>query len=485
MKIKDYAADFTVFVLSQDADLGSRVKLTLARGHYETFFFADFDEMFERVKEAPPHIIVVDHEALIDELSIFFDKTLKCSSEIRIILMTKPEQFPLLTDYKEFNLAQFFDRDSAAVSFQVLNCVDQVCENLFRLYQNEQLFELYQTKGQELAQLYTDVGTERLGPTVRPFQMRITNYKLAESKEELLQKFFLQTPNQSWVFLKYIKSIKTYIAVAHQNMEENWVEGLSFKIPNDEAEFNNHVLVGDYPESLIQYLKDRWNIGALKIIPLILKDQIEGLLITPQDISAEVAEDFSLMSLVYQMLSLEAQPLHLDVEDSLTGFYNQLFYKRILDKEIDRSKRTFAPISVVKVSIDAFRELEVSQGRPFCDEIIKKIAAIIQNTSRLPDYACRTKENEFSLVLTNCNRRGAALRAERLRQVLKTESFSKSGFVITVSQGISEYPSLTENAVDLDESSIKALNFISLKGGDKICIYKAPVDHKPDFQVNV
>ncbi|MGZ3691590.1 MAG: GGDEF domain-containing protein, partial [Pseudobdellovibrio sp.] len=102
----------------------------------------------------------------------------------------------------------------------------------------------------------------------------------------------------------------------------------------------------------------------------------------------------------------------------------------------------------------------------------------------LPDYTCRTAENEFSLILTNCNRKGAALRAERLRQTLKTESFSEAGILVTVSQGISEYPSLTKSADNLDESARKTLDFIVTKGGDKICIYKAPVDHKPDFQVN-
>lgn len=44
------------------------------------------------------------------------------------------------------------------------------------------------------------------------------------------------------------------------------------------------------------------------------------------------------MSLVYSNLVYELQPKFLDVEDSLTGFYNELFYKRILDKEIDGKK---------------------------------------------------------------------------------------------------------------------------------------------------
>ena len=141
-------------------------------------------------------------------------------------------------------------------------------------------------------------------------------------------------------------------------------------------------------------------------------------------------------------------------------------------------------MSVVKVAVDSFAEIEVSQGRNFADEVIKKIAQVISRTSRLPDYSCRTDTNEFSLVLTNCNRKGAALRAERLRQILKAESFSQSGLVITVSQGISEYPSLTRTGLELDSSANKALHFISSKGGDKICIFKAPQNHQPDFQVN-
>ena len=123
-------------------------------------------------------------------------------------------------------------------------------------------------------------------------------------------------------------------------MVEAWVEGLSFKVPLDAAEFNHHILTGNFPESLIQYLKEKWDVPAIKIMPLTLKDTVEGILVSTQDISAEVAEDFSLMAIVYQLMALESQPLHLDVEDPLTGFYNQLFYKRILEKEIDRSKRT-------------------------------------------------------------------------------------------------------------------------------------------------
>jgi diguanylate cyclase (GGDEF)-like protein len=484
MNIRKHASNFTVYVMSQDAELGSRIRLDLAQARYDAYFFPEFGELYQRLQVDPPHIIVLDQMSLVMPLAEFFEKVLSVSSEIKIICLSEPDYFVSLTEFREYNLAQFFDRSAKNVSIQILCAVDLTCENLFSQYQNEELFIQNEEKNNQVAQMNENLLKERAGPQVRPFQLRISEYRSAESKEDLLQIFFRQTAAQSWVFLKYVKSINTFIAVSHQNMPETWVESLSFKVPATETEFNDKVAIGDFPLSLTYYLKMKWEVEGVKILPLLIKNNVEGLLVTTQDIPAEVAEDFSLMSLVYSIMSLEAQPQFLDVEDSLTGFYNQLFYKRILDKEIDRSKRTFAPLSVIKVAIDSFREIEISQGRSFCDEVIKKVAEVIKKTSRLPDYVCRTAENEFSIILTNCNRKGSALRSERLRQQLKLESFSKTGFVITVSQGISEYPTLTKTAEALNDSARKALDFIVTKGGDKICIFKAPQDHRPDFQVN-
>lgn len=484
MNIREYAPEFTIYIFSQDADLGSRIKLSLMATGYDSHFFSDFEEMQERISQTPPHIIILDQSSLVDPLSEIFQKILKISSEIKFICLAENQILNQLNDYREYNMIQYFDRAHAAAVEQINMTVNQACDSLYRLYQNEQIYNVYGNTLHELISLKSEVEKQRSGPTARPFQMRISEYRVAETKEELIQLFFRQTPAQSWAFLKYVKSIQTYILVSSQNMPEEWVEGLSYKIPADEVDFNQNVTIGSFPESFLSYLKNKWDVDTVKILPLLLKDEIEGLLISPQDISAEVAEDFSLMGMLYNLVALESKPKHLDVEDSLTGFYNELFYKRILDKEIDRSKRTFAPISVIKVAIDIFKELEVSQGRAFCDEVIKKVAHVIKQTSRLPDYACRTGDNEFSIVLTNCNRKGAALRAERLRQQLKAESFAKTGFAVTVSQGISEYPSLTKNAENLNDSALKALEFIRIKGGDKICIYKAAQGHKPDFQVN-
>ena len=120
MIVYEHASEFMIYVLSQEADLGSRVRLTLAQSQYEAFFFADMDEMVQRVKITPPHIIVVDHHALIIELSQFFDTVLGISSEIKMIVLTEVDHFAGLLEFRKFNLVGFLDRNCAGVQWQVL-----------------------------------------------------------------------------------------------------------------------------------------------------------------------------------------------------------------------------------------------------------------------------------------------------------------------------------------------------------------------------
>jgi c-di-AMP phosphodiesterase-like protein len=67
--------------------------------------------------------------------------------------------------------------------------------------------------------------------------------------------------------------------------------------------------------------------------------------------------------------------------------------------------------------------------------------------------------------------------------ILLKENFVKNGIRLSISQGISEYPTTAKYSTDLDESAQSALHFISNKGGDKICLAKPTKNHHPDFVV--
>jgi len=141
------------------------------------------------------------------------------------------------------------------------------------------------------------------------------------------------------------------------------------------------------------------------------------------------------------------------------------------------------PLSVVKISLDDFYELESSMGEATRDELLKSLASVVHKSSRTNDLSCRTGMNELSMILPHCSKKGAALRAERLRRIVEATSLMDNGIKVSISLGVSEYPSLCDSAKSLDETAAKALNHIFDKGGNKICLYKAPGDYKPEFLV--
>jgi diguanylate cyclase (GGDEF)-like protein len=484
MNIKDIAQDFSIYVFSQDVNLGVDVKLNLKNKNYQVDLFSNHDELLAHFSMSPSHIVILDIVSLIIPVHDMFERLLKISNEVRILIISPPGNMEDFSNYMDYNMYGVFSKSDQHVARYVVNACELLTESMYRLYQNEHVLELYQNEKKEHEAALLTLEKERSSTSVRPYQIRIAEYKSCQSKEELLDVFYRQAHSQSWVYLKYIPTIETFISVSNHQVPEQWVEGLSYKIPTSNKGFIEQIFQGTLPESLERYLTHKFNVKQIKFIPLIIKNQIEGLLISTQNITADSAEDFSLMSLVYTNLVYESQPKHMDVEDSLTGFYNQLFYKRVLEKEIDRSKRTMSPLSVVKISIDKFIEMETAMGKTVVDDIIKKIAQLIKQTSRLPDYICRTADNEFSLLLVNCGRKGAVIRSERLRESLQKENYNIAGIRISISQGISEYPTLSGDGPNLDLSAEKALKFISSKGGDKICLSKAQADYQPDFTVN-
>ena len=92
MNIREFAADFVVFVFSQDADLGSRIKFNLSNLKYDTYFFSDTEEMQRRINLAPPHVVVIDQAALVGSKEIGLKAILNlvltiCQKMIRWILV--------------------------------------------------------------------------------------------------------------------------------------------------------------------------------------------------------------------------------------------------------------------------------------------------------------------------------------------------------------------------------------------------------------
>jgi len=483
MNVRDISAQFAISIFSQNADVGGQIKFQLSGAGYDCHFFADTETLLQKMQSEPSHIVIYDIETSIMPVHEFIQSCLNISAEIKFILLTDSNKISQFVNYKKYNTDFVLSLSETQLSQQVLWAVDCVCENLFRIYQNEQIYAELLEEQKKSQKIESILSQERQASGVRPYQSRISQYRSAGSKENILDIFYEQSPTQSWIYLKFVPTIQTFLCVSYHQVPSDWVEGISYKIPAKEKDFLNQLYVGQLPKSLEDYLLNKFNVARLKFLPMIVGSKIEGILISTQDIAAEVAEDFSLMSLVYELNFAENKTPQVEIEDNFTGFYNKSYYYKILEREIDQAKRILQPLCIIKLSIDKLAELEISQGRRVADEVLREVADQLKFSSRISDYICRTDENEFALVLVNCSKKGAAIRAERVRMGVQDAKIHRSGLDITISQGICEYPSLAHDTFSLDDFATRALKFIAGKGGDKICISKATKDHTPDFVV--
>ncbi|MED4783322.1 sensor domain-containing diguanylate cyclase [Brevibacillus choshinensis] len=138
--------------------------------------------------------------------------------------------------------------------------------------------------------------------------------------------------------------------------------------------------------------------------------------------------------------------------DPLTGLTN----RRTLEAIIHRWLKEKTPFSIVIMDIDKFKTINDTYGHQAGDEVLKHFAKIIVSSTRPDDVCCRFGGEEFIALLPHANSAVAYHVAERIRSTLE-KSATPVGETITVSQGISHYPSHSNSAEELIHLADQAL----------------------------
>ena len=129
------------------------------------------------------------------------------------------------------------------------------------------------------------------------------------------------------------------------------------------------------------------------------------------------------------------------IRDDLTGFYNRRHLMELIEYERNRCARTGSAFSLAMLDIDHFKNVNDNYGHQTGDQILKTIAAIIRKAMRGTDFCGRYGGEEFLIVLTQTNIKGAKVFAERLCNLIENTALTGSGhdIKITASIGITEY----------------------------------------------
>ncbi len=493
MNLKEMRSQFSIFVSFASTDDNTEMKGALIEAGYESFVFVDQATLVNRVKEAAPHVILFSPDALQDSLSDFVAQVLDANPEVQFVCVAPAEQADTLNEYREYNFAAVVPV-GPQLPVRAVWTLDQVCQNLYRLYQNENLLDERDKVRKDLLKVRAQVKELEAAPAVaiqpeaKGFSLAdgMQSYQGASSKEDYLQLFLRQLPGLA-LFFKFLPSVNSFVATSAKGLEIETIKGVGSRLTPKELEtLLPRLQAGQLPQALTELMQEGLKVQNYFIKPVPVHRGLDGLFVfwgADESQREEIENQFLLFQLLYQQAHLIKRNEGFDIYDPLTELYNRNHFLKKLEEEIARARRIEKAVSVIRMSIDHLVEIEQSYGRSNRDLILRTMASIVKKTSRVNDMSFRTEDNEVSLILPHCARKGAALRAERLRRIIESHSFGVGDLKITVSCGVSEYPSLSSGATDLEASASKALEFIISRGGNKVCLFKPIDEFKPDFEV--
>ena len=103
------------------------------------------------------------------------------------------------------------------------------------------------------------------------------------------------------------------------------------------------------------------------------------------------------------------------VTDSLTGLANRIQLRSALTAAIDRHRRTGAPLGVLLIDLNGFKQVNDSYGHEVGDQLLVAFADVLRATVRDSDVPARLGGDEFAVVLPGVGSISDATRvAERI-----------------------------------------------------------------------
>jgi len=168
------------------------------------------------------------------------------------------------------------------------------------------------------------------------------------------------------------------------------------------------------------------------------------------ELLARVKVQLKIKSLQDKLRKSNQMLFELSNTDPLTGLNNRRSMMETLGKELERSQRNNAPLSLVMLDVDFFKKINDSFGHQHGDDVLKGLADLLQQALRQYDTAARFGGEEFALILPGANLDEALKVSERLRRQVEAHRFQLGDKThsATISIGIACHPGAGIHTVD-------------------------------------
>jgi len=156
----------------------------------------------------------------------------------------------------------------------------------------------------------------------------------------------------------------------------------------------------------------------------------------------------------------------LAMTDALTGLYNRRKLDEALELELERVRRYGRSLSTIMIDLDNLKHINDAHGHPAGDEVLKRVASVIESQVRRIDTSVRYGGDEFLILLPEANLKEATILAERI--AARCQDLSVGGDFVSFSLGVVEWGPGISSTEDLLYEADQALYEAKQAGGKRI-----------------
>jgi len=210
-----------------------------------------------------------------------------------------------------------------------------------------------------------------------------------------------------------------------------------------------------------------------------LKQEAQGK--TPQELptlysneTKDLVEAFSEMSRQIHLRQSELE--HRALHDGLTSLPNRTLLFENIEHDIFIAQRDDAPLSLLMIDLDLFKEVNDTFGHSVGDELLVEVGKRLKSILRNIDTVARMGGDEFAVLLPGAGKDDVVSIANKLLKVLQLPyGVNDLELVVSASVGISVFPEHGTNAKDLLQHADVAM-YVAKQNNQGYSIYDSRQD---------
>ncbi|MBC7700385.1 MAG: diguanylate cyclase [Massilia sp.] len=158
------------------------------------------------------------------------------------------------------------------------------------------------------------------------------------------------------------------------------------------------------------------------------------------------------------------------IKDPLTGLFNRRYMEETLTRELARAQRNGTSVGIVVADLDHFKKVNDTHGHPAGDAVLLTAARHMAQMVRASDVACRYGGEEFVLILPDCTKDAAMLKAQQICDSLPQLKITAAGasIKVTASFGVAASPFDGEAATALFQAADQAVYEAKRSGRNRV-----------------